>query len=504
MKTHHATTSISVKPLPSQNSETQAVQPSAASDSMLLLSSGPTTSGISVEKTGDSQPLPERLQRIGAALTSIFNHAHLLWPGQSWNTFQVVIVDSAQGRAWIWNDQSLGHGQGGLAEIDFHALPASLQEMLGDGTFRGNPAMSVDIALFPDAAGQVSTPSFIIHELFHERIQKPKFVLPTQPDTERWPRYPLSAEPRYLRNELIESLRRAFLAASPSERQAALSEAAYWHVTYKSRFPQEALETAYTELLEMPAQHAESMAMLIARYPECVTEEALIKQAKEHPELFDSEDRFEKNIEPYQLSTWSGLLLRDRNRLSDFAAIERGEYPLDVLLRGIEPALNVPDNDDNRLAAQQKAAEANAHTEQAAKPVFEQFALPGNTRVLLPFSWRFGGFIATSPTTLTDKPGQPTLLPLATFEIHPPQGGSLEVQGANLLLYESHPLANTPGTMAAFVVPPKGLSRAEDGSFTIDGSIVPGLVGTGLKLKEVIADDGLRWLVPVETPSRPA
>jgi hypothetical protein len=189
VKTSTTSHPLSVKPQRPLNIEA-AAEPSTSTSSPFAMRPGTVHSLAATVTLGQ---LSEQLQRIGAALTSIFSRAHLLWPGKSWSTFQVVLVDSNQRRAWLWNDQSLGLGQGGLAEIDFQALPAPLKEMLGNETFRGNPAMSVDLALFPDAESQTSAPSFIIHELFHKRIQEPTIVLPAQPETDRWPRYPQSA-----------------------------------------------------------------------------------------------------------------------------------------------------------------------------------------------------------------------------------------------------------------------------------------------------------------------
>jgi hypothetical protein len=115
--------------------------------------------------------IPDRIRLFAEELNDVMvEHGNRIWPSYDWSDDQVVLVDEAQRRAWVWNDQSLGANQrGGVSEIDFESLPPGFLTTYSFGQWKGEDTMSISLTdSGPYTPGRMDPAlRLAIHEGFH-------------------------------------------------------------------------------------------------------------------------------------------------------------------------------------------------------------------------------------------------------------------------------------------------------------------------------------------------
>lgn len=153
---------------------------------------------------------------------------------------RVLLVDSHQKQAWAWNDQAQGEPERRIPkEVAYDSLPAAFLSPFYYAKWLNQQTFGISLSTFPVEKATDYALSMAVHEAFHARMES-AFQFPPQEGRSRWNEYPLDTEPRYLREMIIRSLKRALQSKNPENWLAA---AAYWHEQYKTRWPDDAAAT---------------------------------------------------------------------------------------------------------------------------------------------------------------------------------------------------------------------------------------------------------------------
>jgi hypothetical protein len=293
-------------------------------------------------------------------------------------------------------------------------------------------------------------------------------------------RYPEPWGPRYLRRELVRSLRDA-----AEGKPGALADAAAWQARLAEEFPESVRETRKVDVAEGTAEYAGVMAASVAAAGCHANEGALAAgAARRVGERWKSPDKEE---ESYALGVLAGLSLRARGAKGWEAAAASGTPPAETLLAGIPPGDPAGDLD---LAAETKREVAA--TNRAVLEKIEPFLTPpagDEFLVAMPSGWMQGSFGTAGFVSLPAEGGADRRFVLDTTAafVSPSYGSRLMLSG---LTVETTGSPCGEGAFHVFPLPIAALREEPGGRGTIAAKRVRG----GNLAYDFVRRDGIVWL----------
>jgi hypothetical protein len=338
-----------------------------------------------------------------------------VWPGFPGREIQVLLVDFRGRRALLWNDLRDGfRGIPRLTAIPFGELPpfftSGSEYQFGEVYGRPTLGFAYDPKADPSWSAEV-----VAHEAFHRYVQGN--WKGAGGSMERGIRYPEPWGPRYLRRELIRSLRGAV-----EGKPGALADAAAWQARLAGEFPDSVRQTRKVDVAEGTAEYAGAMSAAVAGAGCGAKESALIGAVAQR--VRGRWERPDKEEESYALGVLAGLALRAEGRQGWEAATASGTPPVEFLLAGVTPA-DPPGNLDLAAGTKREVAAAN----RAVREKIEEFLSPpagDEFLVAVPSSWMQGSFETAGFVTLpADGGADRTFLLDITAAFRSPAYGSL-------------------------------------------------------------------------------
>jgi hypothetical protein len=361
---------------------------------------------------------------IAAALTpALATCPDRVWPGLPGRDLQVLLVDLRGRRALLWNDLREGYrGAPRISGIPFGELPSlytsGAEYRFGD--LHGRPALGFAYDPGADPSGSVE---IVIHEAFHRYVQE-GWEIPAS-GVARGIRYPEPWEPRYLRRELVRSLR-ADVDGTPG----ALADAAAWLSRIREEFPEALGETRAIDVVEGTAEYAGVLAASVSAVGCGAKETELLAEAARR--VRNRWDRPDKEEESYALGVLAGLALRGRGERGWESAAARSPLP-ELLLARVppgDPAVDV------ELAAETKREfqETNRAVREKTGPFLSP--PPGETLlVAVPSDWMQGSFGTGGFVSLPSEGGgteRSFILEMTAAFASPASGSRLALKGVTV------------------------------------------------------------------------
>jgi hypothetical protein len=427
--------------------------------------------------------LPADADNAAVAIASLlspplFECPDRVWPGFPGREFQVLLIDLKGRRALLWNDLRNGIGMAPrMSGVPFDALPPAF---LSGSEYRfgdlfGKPTLAL---VYDPAADPSWSVEVVAHEAFHRYVQGNWEG--AGGSMERGIRYPEPWGPRYLRRELIRSLRGAV-----EGKPGALADAAAWQARLAEEFPDSVRETRKVDVAEGTAEYAGVMSAAVAGAGCGTKESALIGAAAQR--VRGRWERPDKEEESYALGVLAGLALRAGGRQGWEAATASGTPPVEFLLAGVTPADPSGDLD---LAAETKR-EVSAANRAVREKIGEFLSPPGGDEFLVavPSAWVRGSFETAGFVTLPSDGGTDRSFVLditATF-LSPAYGSLLTLSGLTVELSGS-PCGN--GSFHVFPLRIAALREEPDGR----GSIAEKRVRGERLAYDFVRRDGIVWL----------
>ena len=265
---------------------------------------------------------------VAAALTpALATCPDRVWPGLPGREIQVLLVDLRGRRAVLWNDLREGYrGAPRIAGIPFGELPPAYTSgaEYRFGELHGRPTLGFS---YDPAADASWSAEIVVHEAFHGYVQEGWEIGAS--GVARGIRYPEPWEPRYLRRELVRSLRAA-VDGTPG----ALADAAAWLSRIRAEFPEAVPEARAVDVVEGTAEYAGVMAAAVSAAGCGAKETALIAEAARR--VRNRWNRPDKEEESYALGVLGGLALRGRGD-PGWEKAARGSPPAELLLARVRP-----------------------------------------------------------------------------------------------------------------------------------------------------------------------
>lgn len=230
-----------------------------------------------------------------------------VWPGGSWQTFQVMFVDRDAQRAVLWNDLSQGYGsEPRITLVPYDDLTTDfLFGYYNFTTWNTEMTLSISLDLTGIWAGTDLALSLAFHEGFHYFNQRTWTGGGGQRDDD----YPIDWQPRYLRFRLISALRDSLV--NPTD----LGAAAYWRQQWITGYAAEVAQIRGTDRIEGSANYAEMIALRIAEHGCSITETALDNEIRNGIDTMIMAS-LDKSGESYDLGVAAGALMR-ANQITD-------------------------------------------------------------------------------------------------------------------------------------------------------------------------------------------
>lgn len=401
-----------------------------------------------------------------------------VWPGLPGREIQVLLVDLRGRRAVLWNDLREGYrGAPSIAGIPFGELPPAYTSgaEYRFGELHGRPTLgfSYDPAADPSWSAEI-----VVHEAFHRYVQGRWGIAAS--GLARGIRYPEPWEPRYLRRELVRSLRAA-VDGTPG----ALADAAAWLSRIRAEFPEALRETRAVDVVEGTAEYAGVMAAAVSAAGCAAKETALIAEAARR--VRNRWNRPDKEEESYALGVLAGLALRGRGE-PGWESAAAGSPPAELLLARVrpgDPAMDV------ELAAETKREfqAANRAVRRKIEPFL--FPPPGDAfLVAVPSGWMQGSFGTGGFVSLPADGGgteRSFVLEMTASFASPDTGSRLTLNG---VVVERSGSPCGAGSFHLFPLPIRALVEGTDRR----GTIAEGPVrGEGLEY-DFVRRDGVVWL----------
>ena len=417
---------------------------------------------------------------VAAALTpALAACPDRVWPGLSGRDLQVLLVDLRGRRALLWNDLREGYrGAPRIAGIPFGELPPQYTSgaEYRFGELQGKPALG--FAYDPGADPSWSA-EIVVHEAFHRYVQG-GWTIPAS-GVSRGIRYPEPWEPRYLRRELVRSLRAA--AGKPP---GALSDAAAWLSRIRDAFPESLRETRAIDVVEGTAEYAGVMAAAVSAVGCAAPETALVAEATRR--VRSRWDRPDKEEESYALGVLAGLALRGRGERGWESAVAAGSPPAELLLARVPPGNPAVDAE---LAAETKR-EFEEENRVARKKIEPFLSPPAGDAFLaaVPSSWMQGSFDTRGFVTLPADGAvaeRSFVLEMTAAFASPATGSRLTLEGVTI---ERSGSPCGAGSFHVFPLPIRALVEGPDRRGTIAKAQVR---GEGLEY-DVVRRAGTAWL----------
>jgi len=416
---------------------------------------------------------------IAAALTpALATCPDRVWPGLPGRNLQVLLVDLRGRSALLWNDLREGYrGAPRIAGIPFGELPTTYTSgaEYRFGEFHGRPALGFAYDPGADPSGSVE---IIAHESFHRYVQE-GWEIP-ESGVARGIRYPEPWEPRYLRRELIRSLRAA-VDGTPG----ALADAAAWLSRIREEFPETLDETRAVDVVEGSAEYAGVLAAAVSAAGCGAKETELLAVAARR--VRNRWDRPGKEEESYALGVLAGLSLRGRGE-PGWESAAAGSPPAELLLARVppgDPAVDV------ELAAETKRE--FQETNRAVRDKIGPFLSPppGDTLlVAVPSDWMQGSFGTVGFVSLPPHgggTGRSFVLDMTAAFASPASGSRLALKGVTV---ERSGSPCGAGTFDLFPLPTGALVEGADRRGTIAEDPVR---GEGLEY-DFVHQAGTAWL----------
>jgi hypothetical protein len=401
-----------------------------------------------------------------------------VWPGFPGREIQVLLADFRGRRALLWNDLREGfRGEPRLSPLPYEDLPplftSGSEYQFGELYGKATLGFAYDPKADPSWSAEV-----VAHEAFHRYVQGTWSVAGA--GMARGIRYPEPWGPRYLRRELIRSLRDA-AEGNPG----ALADAAAWQARLAEEFPESVRETRKVDVAEGTAEYAGVMAAAVAEAGCGAKESALIGAAARRAR--GRWERPDKEEESYALGVLAGLSLRARDAKGWEAAAASGTPPAEFLLAGIPPADPAGDLD---LAAETKREVAA--TNRAVLEKIGPFLTPpagDEFLVAMPSGWMQGSFETAGFVTLPEEggPGRTFVLDITAAFVSPSYGSRLMLSG---LTVETTGSPCGEGAFHVFPLPIGALREEPDGRGTIASMRVRG----GNLAYDFVRRAGVVWL----------
>jgi len=401
-----------------------------------------------------------------------------VWPGFPGREFQVLLVDFRGRRALLWNDLREGfRGEPRISSSPYEDLPPLFTSgsEYQFGELHGRPALG--FAYDPKADPSWSA-EVVAHEAFHRYVQGN--WRGAGAGMARGIRYPEPWGPRYLRRELIRSLRDAV-----DGKPGALEDAAAWQARLAEEFPDSVRETRAVDLSEGTAEYAGVTAAAAADAGCGAKESALVTGAAQR--VRGRWERPDKEEESYALGVLAGLSLRSRGAKGWEAAAATGTPPAEFLLSGVTPG---DPKGDLELAAETKR-EVAATNRSVRERIAGFLSPPGGDEFLVavPSAWMQGSFETKGFVTLpVDGAAERRfVLDISAAFLSPAYGSRLVLSG---LTVETNGSPCGDGAFNVFPLPIAALREEPGGRGTIASMRVRG----GNLAYDFVRRDGVVWL----------
>ncbi|MBI5904931.1 MAG: hypothetical protein HZB86_05200 [Deltaproteobacteria bacterium] len=401
-----------------------------------------------------------------------------VWPGIPGREFQVLLVDPAGRRALLWNDLRDGYrGSPRISAVPFDTMPPlftsgsefQFGELFGHSTLgfsfdpKEDPLWSVEV---------------IVHEAFHRYVQGKWNGAGAE--MARGIRYPEPWKPRYLRREMIRSLR----AAAEGD-AGALAIAAAWMRHLRDEFPGAIRETRRIDAMEGTAEYAGVMAASAAEAG-CDADESKLTAAAVR-RIRGRWSRPDKEEESYALGGMAGVALRARGTPGWERAAADGVPPAEILLSPVAPG-DPPEDNELARATEALYAAANRAIGEKLAPLLSHLAGDREYRVAVPSGWMTGSFATSGFVTVPEGGRERTFTLEMTASFASSGGGS--TLSVSEVTTETGPSPCGPGPFHAFLLPRRSLREDAHGR----GEITAGPVrGENLSF-EIVPDAGTDWL----------
>ena len=407
--------------------------------------------------------------------------SHRLWPDYNWLDFQVIFVDPSKGLAVLWNDKSAGNSRGDPA-ISF--VPTSSFSQVRSGSFKHITYKGVKTLVKVRRRGENfrSLTHFAIYHLFRETGQA------TMPHIEmRGDFYPVNWHARYLRRELIDSLRRAIKKREKKD----LAEAAFWKMKLAELHPDEVKRNRAADLREGTAEYMSRLGTALAILGCDSSDEKVFRRAANLLDERFRPNEFDQRYEPDAIGLMAGLLLQmEQVDVWQHRAM-KGEDMLDILLANVQPR----DQKYRRVLATRFKSfyeMENAERGRRVKRFVEKMTSDNYFVLAVPDSWRVGPSTTLGPTIIFDYAGNLTRMGVGrTSRFEKPKGhASVEIHQQDVGFWKID--GEQKETYFYFSVAKKDLRKELDGSYSVRNRHV---VVESLVVKRLRIEGSTTWLI---------
>jgi hypothetical protein len=380
-----------------------------------------------------------------------------LWPVFNWDKRRVTFEDEKQPDAVVWNFPSrlIGEQHARIRVVpagSVRALKAPAFKFVSEGILVSRP---------PHMSWQQLVDT-TIHETFHQTQQKEIKTIATNKST-RNVTYPQDWEPRYFRQEIIDSLREELATELfRNVRGVGLAHGAFWKKRLKELYPDDIGETHGLDVMEGTADFVGEMGVALATLGCDASDDELIANASTRRPFVN----LGKADESYRLGLYAGLLLEKRKVNGWRERAAKGEAPLDILLAGTPPQ---KDEGDAVLKERVKDfyERENATIREVIAGYKGEFVSTQYFPLAIPVSWEVGSYQTRDPFIqfdLSDGLKNVTMIQAMVCQIRKPGGaGSAELKGQNVVVAS----ITVPGGKSAeyylFPVPAEALKNDASG-----------------------------------------
>lgn len=415
----------------------------------------------------DEAPTPDEARTTGDARVDAiargFDRAldecpERVWAGHDGRGDRIVLRSVSDDAAWVWSGRDVrADGAPSVVAVDPATLPLQLRdfEFFSVDVLDGAPALGVDLDLTAGDWGSYGDMALhlALHEGFHFLGGQDDF---SSVDTSaRDPAYPMDWRPRFLRDRVVDGLRRA---ASGDDDGAGAARG--HHDRYAAAHADERDALRGLDVIEGTAQYVETIGVLVATLGCDVDDAALLDEARAHLDAFVGDPGFDQGAESYVLGPVAGLLLRAAG--VDFVEDAKGAPLHELALADVAPI--AVDDDAAAVAAAQGEIDArNAAVAAAIDPLLAAWDDASAPRLALPTSRMIGSFAYAGGYVLVDRDDDAhVMLDVATtFDVD----GAAELSGASVLVVDDACGEET------FVLPLPGAALV-DGRATVAGDAV--------------------------------
>lgn len=306
-----------------------------------------------------SSALEWRIRPLARELAMHERFYRSAWPGGEQAAVETIVTDGAA--AYL-----LRFGQ--VSSFPLAELPASIRQAMGlsfeHDRARRRTYYCLDapfLGLPPEVANRELV-RLIVHETFHAFVQGNNWLEVSRliaRGSRRVQTYPVVAEPRAYREELGRRLLDALTTPDPSWRSRLLAEAAGLYQGWKTRFPEEARLSQWTDIMEGSATYFEARVGLMTQGADGNASALASYLPQSLPPA-----RPDLTTEAYRLGALAGLLLdQEGDPLRWKQRLMAGVTPLELLLGTRTPQQVTPSG-----AALGQAQEAADRLNEALSP----------------------------------------------------------------------------------------------------------------------------------------